>query len=187
MALRTPWPGWTRQQTLLLPVPPGAWPPPAAPVTVDGIVLRPKRELHVTLVGRRLGRELQQAAHARRIAGTAVRAAFGELDWHWDRPGCRSLLRAPPETDTRGPRHAVVEHIALPAMARFHAALGALLGRALPVPPPHVTLYVAGTTRGIGLPDAATLARYRVRDLRPGEAGAFTQDTRDGAEAGRPR
>ena len=46
-------------------------------------------------------------------------------------------------------------------MAAFHQALGQLLGRALPVPPPHVTLYVAGTARGIGLPDPETLARYR--------------------------
>jgi hypothetical protein len=47
-------------------------------------------------------------------------------------------------------------------MARFHAALGALLGRALPVPPPHVTLYVHGDAEGIGVPDAASLERYRV-------------------------
>ena len=154
---RARWPGWTRQGTLLLPVPPADWAPPAAPVTVDGVALQPKRELHVTLVGTELGRAL---------AGMdGVRAAFAAQDWRWSRTGRRTLLRAPPKAKGGPDRHAVVEHLDLPAMARFHAALGTLLGRALPVPPPHVTLYVAGTVRGIGLPDPGTLARLRVRDL----------------------
>ena len=47
-------------------------------------------------------------------------------------------------------------------MARFHARLGGLLGESLPVPPPHVTLYVRGDAEGIGVPDDATLAACRV-------------------------
>lgn len=148
------WPGWTRQHTLLLPVSPEAWPPPDAPVTVDNLTLHPKRELHVTLVGTRLGRELLAAAQAGRIDRDAVREAFEREDWRWARTGRTTLLHAPP-------RHALIEHVDLPAMTRFHAALGRLLGRELPVPPPHVTLYVAGTGQGIGLPDPEALARYR--------------------------
>ena len=156
---RARWPGWTKQRTLLLPIPRAAWPPPEGPVTIDGVTLRPKRELHVTLVGNALGRAL---------AGTdGVREAFEALDWTWRRTGRRSLLRAPPKVRGAPDRHAVVEHVAMPAMGRFHAALGDLLGRPLPVPPPHVTLFVAGTPKGIGLPDPATLARREVRAFGP--------------------
>lgn len=154
------WPGWTAQHTLLLPVPPGDWAPPDAPVTVDGIALFPKRELHITVVGKALGRTLQSAEDAGRIPRDAVREAFRREDWAWSRTGRTTLLHAPPERAGGPRRHALIEHVDLPAMARFHASLGRLLGRALPVPPPHVTLYVAGT-EGIGLPDPETLARYR--------------------------
>ena len=157
----TRWPGWTRQRTLLLPVAPGQWPPPGEPLTVDGITLQPKRELHITLVGTALGRRLHAAAACGRIGRGAVRQAFEALDWTWSRTGRRARLEAPPKRRGGPTRHALVEFVELPAMAGFHAALGRLLGCPLPVPPPHVTLYVAGTPRGIGLPDPDTLARYR--------------------------
>ena len=47
--------------SLVLPIPPGGWPPPRAAVTIDGVRLEPKPELHVTLVGRALGAELHAA------------------------------------------------------------------------------------------------------------------------------
>lgn len=160
------WPGWTRQHTLLLPVPPADWPPPVEPVAIDGLVLLPKRELHITLVGTRLGKALRDAAQSGAIDRDAVRTAFEREDWRWSRCGGRTLLHAPPGRRGGPPRHALIEHVDLPAMPRFHAALGMLLGRALPVPPPHVTLYVAGTDQGIGLPDPETLVR-----LAAGSAG----------------
>lgn len=157
---RARWPGWTREHTLLLPVPPEVWAPPEATVTVDGLTLHPKRELHITLVGTQLGKALRAAAEAGDIARDAVRAAFEREDWHWSRTGERTLLHAPPKRRGGPERHALIEHVDLPAMASFHAALESLLGRGLPVPPPHVTLYVAGTDQGIGLPDPDTLARF---------------------------
>lgn len=155
------WPGWTKQRTLLLPVPPDRWPLPDGPLSLDGLVLRPKRELHITLVGTALGRELKGAEDDGRIGKRAVREAFDAQDWSWSRTGRRILLQAPPKRRGGPARHALIEHVELPAMARFHAALGDLLGRELPVPPPHVTLYVAGTDRGIGLPDPETLDRHQ--------------------------
>ena len=161
---RPRWPGWTRQHTLLLPVSPADWPPPDMPVTIDGITLHPKRELHITLVGTQLGNALRAAARPGDIDDGAVRAAFEQQVWRWSRTGRRTLLHAPPKLRGGPPRHALIEHVDLPAMARFHADLGTLLGRNLPVPPPHVTLYVAGTAQGIGLPDQETLARFIERD-----------------------
>lgn len=158
---RARWPGWTAQHTLLLPVPPEAWPPPDAPVTLDGVTLQPKRELHITLVGTRLGKALREAERTGRFPGNAVRQAFARQDWQWTRTGETTLLRAPSKRPGGPPRRALIEHVDLPAMAHFHHALGELLGETLAVPPPHVTLYVAGTDQGIGLPDRETLAKFR--------------------------
>src|SRR3546814_19720920 len=41
--------------TLVLPIAPERWRPPAAAIELDGLRLEPKPELHITLVGRVLG------------------------------------------------------------------------------------------------------------------------------------
>jgi hypothetical protein len=65
--------------------------------------------------------------------------------------------------------HSIIELIDLPAMAHLHRALGRLLGRQLPVPPAHVTLYTAGCAQGIGVSSPARLRAFAVRRLLPGE------------------
>ena len=158
-----PTPAWTDADTLLLPVPAASWPPPSAPLRLDGIAFLPKRELHVTLVGRALGAALRDAG----LRATAASACAG-LDWRFVR--LTQWLRLEKRAGGRR-RHSIIELVDLPAMATLHARLGAMLGRVLPVPPPHVTLYVAGDEQGIGVPDAATLARCTVRRVDPGELG----------------
>jgi hypothetical protein len=147
-------------QTLILPIPPERWPPPTAPVTVDGIALMPKPELHITLIGSALGAELQ-ATFGQRVAADIVANAFDAGDWSFARSDQCLLLR---KTDPAGVAHSIIELIELPAMAPFHIALGRHLGRQLLIPPAHVTLYTAGRDNGIGV---ASPRRLRVLTLRP--------------------
>lgn len=164
------WPGWTQQKTLLLPIDPAAWPPPTAPVRVDGQYFVPKPELHVTLVGRALGQQLLASPGERRYRTLVVRTAYESLDWTCTRTG--TLLRLEKHGAEGGPDDrmgAIIELIELPAMAAFHHQLGLLLGRELPVPPPHVTLYTAGKAKGIGVPNAAALREFTVRTLEPAD------------------
>lgn len=155
----------------VLPIPPERWAPPAAPLRVDGLVLQPKPELHITLVGNALGRELHRVFGDR--AGPLVEDAVAALDREWVRTGERLLLRRttgkPGEQVTA---HSLIERIRQPAMARLHRELGRLLGRRLPIPPPHVTLYVAGREEGIGISSPARLRAFTVRrvpDPLPGD------------------
>lgn len=162
------------KNTLVLPIDPARWAPPRAPVTVDGIVLAPKPELHVTLIGSALGRELRAAFGAGWL-DAAVGAAFQASDWRFTRTGrCWLLRRRYGAADmpragggNSGSRvaHSIIERIDLPAMAPFHHALGRLLGRQLPVPPPHVTLYVADRPRGIGVASRAMLRAVEVGEV----------------------
>ena len=166
IALPAAWPGWSAAGALVLALDPAAWAPPATPLQVDGREFAPKHELHVTVVGKGLGAEVQAALDAGRVDADGLRAAFTGQPWRLRRSHWRVHLRKPaPEQHVES----VIEPIALPAMARLHAWLGRALGRELPVPPPHVTLYVRGDAEGIGVPDEATLERYRVgkawRDL----------------------
>ena len=160
-----PWPGWTPQKTLILPIAPEVWPPPVETLVVDGLTFLPARELHVTLVGRWLGPALQSEPVRRQ----AVRDAFMRLDWGFTRSG--ELLRLEKHELPGGGGHwraigSIIERIEMPAMAAFYEELAVLLGRRLSIPPPHVTLYTTGRSQGIAVPDVATLQRLTVHEVQ---------------------
>jgi hypothetical protein len=69
----------------------------------------------------------------------------------------------------------VIERLEMPAMARFHFALGQRLGRELAVPPPHVTLFTAGRAKGIGVATDRQLRAYGVREVGGGGLGLESQ------------
>jgi len=154
---------------LLLPVPPSAWAPPSLPVRLrEGIELAPKSELHITLVGSELGAELRRSL-GDAFLDDALRVAIGQCDWRFARSSSRLLLLRKRDHGGAGGgmrlRHSMIELVDLPAMAPLHRALGRLLGRQLPVPPPHVTLHVAGDPRGIGLPSPSMLRACTLREV----------------------
>lgn len=157
---------------MLLPIPLADWPPPDSPVRLrEGIELAPKSELHLTLVGSRLGASLRRNL-GEAFLDEALRALVARLDWRFRRGGRLLLLRKRDHGGDGGQvrvRHSLVELVSLPAMAPLHQALGGLLGRQLPVPPPHVTLHVAGAPRGIGLPSGAMLRACALREVAAAE------------------
>lgn len=153
----TTWPGWSSEHTLVLPLDET---PPAKPLQLDGRAFAPKDELHVTLVGRALGAELQRALGPRLEAAT--RPAFEALDWSYARTGEQRLVEKPRTADdgARGTVASVVELVELPALAFYYRWLGELLGRELAVPPAHVTLYTHGKAAGIGIPTRRALRAW---------------------------
>lgn len=155
--VKASWPGFSARGTLVLPLPDA---PPAAPVDIEGLRFEPKRELHVTLIGHALGADLRAALRTR--CDARVRALFASLDWRHRRLGAFHLIEKHARRDDgrMGRVASVVELIEMPAMAGFHGALGALLGRELPSPPPHVTLYVHGKASGIGVPTPRALRQW---------------------------
>lgn len=148
-------------QVLLLPQADGPdW--PAAPwLDLDGVRLQRKQEFHVTLLGRTLAPQLRA-----RLGDAAIRTLAQEFDWSPRRSGYGSVLRKRKIEDGRVlDCTSLIERIELPAFAAFRSALAAASGLPVPTTMAHVTLYVAGDPRGIGLPDMDTLAATRLFDL----------------------
>jgi hypothetical protein len=153
----TTWPGWSDDNTLVLPVDAA---PPASPLTLDGRDFQPKGELHVTLVGRALGEELRHVLGERREVAT--RPAFEALDWSFERSGVGLLIEKSGSAGDQGrvAGATVIEPVELPALDFYYHWLGGLLGRELAVPPAHITLYTLDGARGIGIPTVRSLRAW---------------------------
>src|SRR3546814_13144072 len=118
--------------TLVLPIAPERWRPPAAAIELDGLRLEPKPELHITLVGRVLGAELHAEFGDR--AEEFIDAARRAHDWRFERSGHCLLLRKPFTADGRVAIPPFLAELAdLPAMAQSPPTLGR------PLPPPPTT------------------------------------------------
>lgn len=153
----TTWPGWSDANTLLLPLDDA---PPPRTLDLGARRFDPKPELHVTLVGPRLGAELR--ALLGDALEAATRPAFEALDWSIARSGRAERVEHHGRRDDgrRGTIASIIEHVELPALAHYYRWLETLLGRQLPVPPPHVTLYTHGKARGIGIPTTRALRAW---------------------------
>ena len=158
----TAWPGWSETHSLVLPIDDA---PPTDTRDIDGRRFEPKDELHITLVGRRIGAELHRALGDRLDAAT--RPAFDALDWSHARTGEQVLIETRGRRDdgSEGVIATIVEHVDLPALPYFHRWLGGLLGRELPVPPAHVTLYTHGKREGIGIATRGQLRAFARRSI----------------------
>jgi hypothetical protein len=140
------------------------WPTPTAALTFDGLTLQPKAELHVTLASSALVAELAAATAGAPQAWLA--SAWAQCDPRVLRTGQYWLLHK--HTDKAPWQHgswSVIETVLLPGQPAFQRALERRLGRQLPVPPAHVTWYVAGRPQGIGVPRTGLLRRYQRRPL----------------------
>jgi hypothetical protein len=149
-----PWPGRSDTGSVLLPVP--VPPPPEVLALPEGMFER-KHEFHLTLLSSREAAQL-----ATQLLETRWRAAFEQLDWSFALMTRRSLLA---ERHAEGNRLSVIAWAQCPALNAFRARLAEEGGVELPATLPHVTLYTAGSRRGIGLASMADFRQHCIRDL----------------------
>src|SRR3546814_13764597 len=121
--------------TLVLPIAPERWRPPAAAIALDGLRLEPKPELHITLVGRVLGAELPAEFGDR--AEDFIDAARRARDWRFERSAHCLLLRKSFAEDGQATiAHSMLELVDLPVMPPFHRDIVPLPCLSMPGSPP---------------------------------------------------
>lgn len=131
-----------------------------APITVDGIILQPKTEFHLTLANSALVAELAQAVPGDALAW--LQAVWAAGDTRILPTGLYTLLhKRPDRAPWAGGSWSLVETVIVPGQEAFLRRLEKQLGRQLPRPPAHVTTQVAGRPEGIGLARKSLLCRYR--------------------------
>ena len=159
----------TASGAVILPLPWTMAPPLAPRLVLPEITLAAKEELHLTLLSSAEAESLDAATGApdawrQLLVDGPIAPASVLLTGAW------WLLRA---DKPDGPAWSVVAMARCPPFDRFRARTaaatdGAVAGDA----PPHVTLYVAGDARGIGLPSRAVFEARRLRRLGRAERSA---------------
>jgi hypothetical protein len=154
IALSSRWPGFTEAGSVVIEVPPEAWPPPTTSLEIEGRVFEPKSELHVTIAGKELGKRIRELP--------GLDTIFEAQDW-WLRRTTEHLRIGKQKPE--GYVETIIERVELPALAMFIDAVSKALGEPVETPPAHVTLFTSGDPEGIGIPDEEALRQMFVERI----------------------
>jgi len=169
--MRLSWPGFNDRGTVLIEVPPQFFGLTKSPVDIEGERYSAKHELHITLIGSKLGSLLLEKISQENInqekvrqemtdkgltSETLLRNIFQNLDWSYEKTGPVHIL----SRSKKGMiQQSIIMLIEMPAIAVFYQQLKShgLIASETPVPPAHVTLYTRNCPSGIGVPNQRVL------------------------------
>lgn len=146
---------------LLIPVDVGRFAYLPAELSIDGIPLRLKHEFHVTVLNEDAVTLLRQRLGDDLNLRRQFDAHCAQLTWRWQPAYEHWLVRYQPPGEPLA--HSVVMLIDMPDANSLRRWLDRHLGMALGPVPAHITLYVAGREKGIGL---ANMTEFQARAVR---------------------
>ena len=159
---KTPWPGFNEMGSLIISLAWGEVPLTETSVYIDGDRFEPKHELHVTVIGKKAGREVQARLSRAAQNEAALRKDFENIDWRFI-PGV--TLHVLSRTTWEPRESTIVLPVEMPGMAVFYECLKSLGLVTDDAPPPHITLYHRNCPGGIGVPDEKTMGDLTVQTV----------------------
>ena len=150
------WPGINAKGTVLIDLEFESFPVSKVPVLVDSLYYTPKDELHVTLVGEKVGSILQHKIKQDPKNIEVLVHIFESIDWAFNKSGPVHILS---RSNKNNIQNSIIMLIDMPGMTTFYQQLisfGLIPGET-PIPPAHVTLYTYNCPPGIGVPSNRTL------------------------------
>jgi len=177
--------GFTEKRTLLIPLRKEDFGLSEEKIQFRGKIFDPKKEVHITVVGRKLGQELEEAIEVNPRLNTTLMQAVKEASWHkqgWSFKKKDEMYHVSRDREQVNPRgeveviHAesIILMVEAPGVDKFYEELSRLLGKDLEVPPVHVTLYTHGDTVGIGLLTQAAFEEFVAGRVFPDELRGFS-------------
>jgi hypothetical protein len=136
------------------------------------VKFRPKDEVHITIVGKALAKEISELAKRKPEIRSKIQKVIDETDWSYKKINkFYHVSKDKEKEDEEGkPRivHAesIIQMVEVPQIGEFFEKLESILGHEIEIPPTHVTLYTVGDHRGIGIPDRTAFTRYVEREVR---------------------
>ncbi len=138
------------------------------PVRYQGKIFQPKGELHITIVSQdaeALKKHLAKAPEDQEEIDDLVLST----DWSYRKRTDLYYIAKDPDTES------IIQMVDVPMLEAFLKDLSKLVGQGIVLPPTHVTLYVRGTEKGIGIPNEAVLkelvkAPVQPEDVQPADS-----------------
>ena len=133
-------------------------------IVVHDDVFTPKEELHITLIGRKLGWIIEEKIKQNQKINKLLKKIFEAIDWSFKQTGPIHIL-----SRSKGAKleMSIIMLIEMHGVTQFYQQLKAsgLIDAKTPVPPAHVTMYTHNCPSGIGLPSDETLNRLSKKTL----------------------
>jgi hypothetical protein len=114
-------------------------------VEYRGNTLQPKDELHITILSKDAADSVGSYLEDHPDDRERVRRLVEETDWKFHKTGELFYVQEEEGVET------IIELVDMPELEGFFRKLSRILDEDLEVPPVHVTLYMRGTDKGIGL------------------------------------
>ncbi len=149
--MRLKWPGVNESGNVLIELAPESFCLAKNEIDVLGEIFTPKDELHVTLIGSKLGLIIQDKIKHNPTVNKLLETIFEEIDWSYKLTGPVHILSRSAEGVVE---KSVIMLIEMPGLTIFYDQSKArgLIDLETPVPPPHVTMYTQNCPSGIGVP-----------------------------------
>jgi hypothetical protein len=125
-------------------------------VEYNGQTFEPKDELHITILSQGAAEAAVRYIKSSPEAEDTLRRLIERTDWSYRKLGRYFHVRREPGVES------IIELVEVPALPGFFEQLSFLTGQELALPPAHVTLYVVGDKKGIGIPDQEAFQRLVV-------------------------
>jgi hypothetical protein len=144
-------------------------------IKFHGKIFEPKEELHITVIGKDLGRRLKEAVEEDPLIENQIRQAIAETEWSYEVTD--KMYHVSKDKKKRGLQgdfrivHAesIVLMVEIAGIQHFYEKLGEIIQMELEAPPTHITLYTYGDPFGIGLASQADLREFVTREISPDE------------------
>jgi hypothetical protein len=150
------WPGFNAKGDVLIDLKPDSFCLAEMPVLVQGERFTPKQELHVTVIGEKVGLMLQRQIKRDPETNKVLESIFESIDWSFEKTGPVHVL----SRLNRGVlQKSIIMLINMPGVAAFYQQLKSLslVSDNTPLPPAHITLYTYNCPLGIGVPNDGVL------------------------------
>lgn len=135
----------------------------ARAVRYNGKTFQPKDELHITILSNGTAEALKEHLDGHPGDFDLVQGHINHTGWVFKKEARYYHVVEDPGMET------IIQMVEVQALDAFLESLAHIIGRELPKPPTHVTLYTMGVERGIALPDQETFDRLVQEEVSAGD------------------
>jgi len=148
--MRLKWPGFSDDGTVLIELSPETFCLAKHAVDIGGEYFVAKEELHITLVGSKLGSMILNKIKSDRTINNLLKNTFEEINWSYQATDIVHILSRLKDGLIE---KSIILPLDMPGLAGFYdqLKLHGIIDTVTPIPPAHVTLYTHNCPLGIGV------------------------------------